>query len=95
MTNFRCTAAALLLALTVAGASNAATAQENCVSGREGTKLVKSRQVMPFPAAAQRAGISPRDVQGVALCGTDGRFVYRVVVVQKSGAPRSVTIPAN
>jgi hypothetical protein len=50
---------------------------------------------VPFPVAAQRAGIDPRDVQDVALCQSGGGYVYRVRIVQPSGAPRVVSIPAN
>ena len=86
-------AAALLIAATAALAAPAA-AQDGCLSGREGRRILESGSVVPFPVAAQRAGISPRDVQNVTLCQAGGGFVYQVRIVGRSGS-RTVTIPAN
>ena len=65
------------------------------MSRKEGRKAVENGQILPFPVAVQRAGISPNDVQDVSLCPNGGGFVYRVKVVQRGGAPRVVAIPAN
>ena len=77
------------------GVFSPAAAQESCVSGKQGTRAVKAGQILPFPTAAQRAGVSSRDVQHVALCRAGGGFVYRVTIVQAGGAPRVISIPAN
>ena len=87
--------AAALLLLTASMDPTPAGAQGSCVSGRNGRPAVESGRIAPFPAAAKRAGISPRDVQGVELCQAGGRYVYRVTVVKSGGPPRVITIPAN
>ena len=65
------------------------------MSRKDGRKAVETGQILPFPVAVKRAGISPDDVQDVSLCPNGGGFVYRVKVVQRGGAPRMVAIPAN
>ncbi len=88
-------AAAALLFLSLASVPADAVAQ-GCLSGRDGRQLLEQGEVIPFPEAARRAGIS-RDqlVGGPDLCQAGRGFVYRVRVLQPGGSVRSVNIPAS
>jgi hypothetical protein len=93
-----CTIRALavaLLALSLNGPGSEAMAQRGCISGQEGRQLMESGQVVPFPEAARRAGLSSDQVVEVQLCQAGGGFVYRVRVLQPGGKVRGMTIPAN
>ena len=82
------------LFLATAGQPSPGSAQ-GCVSGGQGQQLVAQGQVMPFPEAIRRAGISPNQLAGnPQLCQSGGGFVYRVQVLQ-DGYVNSVSIPAN
>ena len=94
MAKNRVTAAALLF-LALASIPAEATAQ-GCMSGRDGRELLEQGEVIPFPEAVRRAGISPDQLVGVPdLCQGGGGFVYRVRVLQPGGTVRSMNIPAS
>ena len=81
------------LLFAAAGLPSAASAQ--CVSGQEARQLLEQGQVVPFPEALRRAGVSRDQLAGnPQLCQAGGGFVYRVRVYQ-DGQLTGVNIPAN
>ena len=44
--------------------------------------MLESGRIVPFPDAARRAGIPPKQVQGVDLCPSDGSYNYEVDVLR-------------
>ena len=94
MQTFRALAAAILIILGM-GQSPGLAQGGGCVSGRDGRQLLEQRQVVPFPEAMRRAGISSDQVVEVQLCRGGGGYVYRVRVLQPGGNVRRVNIPAG
>jgi hypothetical protein len=83
----------LMLLLAAAGTPSASLAQ--CVSGQQARELIAQGQVVTFPEALQRAGVSRDQVAGnPQLCQAGGGFVYKVRVYQ-DGQLSGVNIPAN
>lgn len=84
--------AALIFA--TAGLPSAGLSQ-SCVSGQQARQLLEQGQVVPFPEAIRRAGVSRDQLAGdPQLCQSGGGFVYRVRVYQ-DGQVTGATIPAN
>lgn len=94
MIRHRAIAAALFL-LAVTGSASETMAQGGCLSGGEGRQLMEQGQVVPFPEAMRRAGLSSDQVVEVQLCRAGGGYVYRVRVLQSGGEVRSQNIPAG
>lgn len=87
--------AALAAFLLAAPGTSPGRAQANCVSGKAGRELLEQGQILPFPEAIRRAGISPNELAGdPRLCKSGRGFSYRVRVLQ-NGRVKGVTIPAN
>ena len=82
-----------VLFLTMAGSPDSGSAQ-GCLSGGEGRQLLEQGEVMPFPEAMQRAGLSADEVVEVQLCQSGGGYVYRVRILQ-GGQVSSKNIPAG
>jgi hypothetical protein len=79
--------------LAAAGLPSAGLAQ--CVSGQEARQLLEQGQVVPFPEALRRAGVSRDQLAGnPELCQAGGGFVYKVRVYQ-DGQLTGANIPAN
>jgi hypothetical protein len=85
--------AAALAGILLAGGAGPASAA--CLSGRDGRQLIEQGQVVPFPEAMRRAGLSSDQVVEVQLCEGGGGYVYRVQVLQPGGEVRSMNIPAS
>ena len=83
-----------ILAVAIAGPASPVMAQQ-CLSGGEGRQLLEQGQVIPFPQAANQAGIAPDQVVDVQLCRSGGGYVYRVRVLDASGQVTSMNIPAG
>lgn len=86
--------AASLFVLASLGAATPGMAQ-GCLSGGEARQLLEQGQVIPFPSAAQQAGIPSDRVVDVQLCQGGGGYVYRVRVLQADGQVTDVSIPAG
>jgi len=82
-----------VLFLAIAGSPDSGAAQ-GCLSGGEGRQLLEQGEVMPFPEAMQRAGLSADEVVEVQLCQSGGGYVYRVRILQ-GGQVSSKNIPAG
>jgi hypothetical protein len=93
MTTNRALAAALL-ALSLAFSVSDGMAQ-GCLSSREGRQLMEQGEVVPFPEAVRRAGLSSDQVVEVQLCQSGGGYVYRVRVLESGGEVRARNIPAR
>ncbi len=66
------------------------------MSRQDGQQLVAQGQVLPFPVAMQRAGLSRDQLVGSPnLCRAGGGYVYRVRVLQRGGRVRPMSIPAG
>ncbi len=81
------------LALLIATALPWGGAAAACMSGQDARvmQLLEQNQVVPFPAAASRAGIPANQVAAVQLCEAGGGYVYRVKLRQGG----TQEIPAN
>jgi hypothetical protein len=79
--------------LALAAAPSGALAQ-GCLSSAEGRQLMEQGQVIPFPEAVRRAGLSADQVVDVQLCQSGGGYVYQVRILV-GGQVTSQTIPAN
>jgi hypothetical protein len=85
----------LLVAMLVAAAGMPSKSLAQCVSGQQARELISQGQVVTFPEALQRAGVSRDQVAGnPQLCQGGGGYVYRVRVYQ-DGQLSGVNIPAN
>jgi hypothetical protein len=86
---------ALFTMLLLAAAALPSVSAAQCVSGKQARDLIQQGQVVTFPEALQRAGVSRDQVAGnPQLCQAGGGFVYRVRVYQ-DGQLSGVNIPAN
>jgi len=82
------------LLLAAAGFPSAGLAQ-SCVSGQQARQLLEQGQVVPFPEALRRAGVSRDQLAGnPQLCESGGGLVYKIRVYQ-DGQLTGVNIPAN
>jgi hypothetical protein len=93
MSKLRIIATALAF-LAVAGPPSGALAQGGCLSGGEGRQLLEQGQVIPFPDAMRRAGLSADEVVDVQLCQSGGGYVYLVRIL-RGGEVTTQNIPAS
>jgi hypothetical protein len=94
MKKLRALAAALIL-LALAGPVSEGAAQE-CIPPRAARQMLETGQIVPFPEALRRAGLSPERLVGrPLLCRSGGGYVYQLRVLGPAGRVRVVEIPAG
>ena len=86
------------LALALAGGlcGPASAQQGQCLSKREIQERIASGEVRPLSDAMAAAGVGGKIISsGAELCQVNGRWQWRVNVMDESGESKAVTLPAQ
>lgn len=90
--------AAILVALPLSIAVDAAAMAQECLSGRDAQQAFQARGIMSFDRAAMAAGFSPKNIvsqTGPRLCDVEGRPYWQVNVQDEYGNSETVDLPAE
>jgi hypothetical protein len=87
---------ALLLApVLLAPVIAPATAQGECLSGRDTQRMIASGEIMPLESALAQAGVgSDQQILSAQVCD-QGRWVYVVAVLGPGGYAQNLVLPAS
>ncbi len=85
------------LALALAAvACGPVLAQEQCLSRREIQQRISSGEVRPLSDAMAASGVDGKIISsGAELCQVNGRWVWRVNVMDELGQSKPVSLPAQ
>ena len=89
-------AAALLAGAFGVGVGPAAAQDGRCLDRREIQQRIDAGQLVQLSEAIEAAGVRGKIISSaVQVCEVDGRWQWRVNVMDSSGESRPVTLPAQ
>jgi hypothetical protein len=89
-------AAAVVAGASVAGVGPAAAQEGRCLDRREIQEKIDSGELTQLSEAMDQAGVDGKIISSAAqVCKVDGRWQWRVNVMDTAGKSRPVTLPAQ